>query len=161
MADRLTQLQDALDQLLTQMFASITYIDTRHPAISIPSQVDQHHQQSSSSPSQATTIINNANADQPPPPFDPDNRHNPEPSPAVFHDTMRELARDLVLKQAQIEALIESLPGLGNSRLDQERRIEELEGELGKVEGMREEARREREGLLRRVEGRIVGARRV
>jgi mediator of RNA polymerase II transcription subunit 21 len=132
------------------MFASLAYIDTRHPAVSIPGQVDQHQTQANTVPNaEESTLI------------DPDNRHNPEPSALVFQDTMRELAQDLVTKQAQIEALIESLPGLGNSRRDQERRIEELEAELGKVEAMREEARREKEVLLRRVEGRIVGARRV
>lgn len=153
MADRLTQLQDALDQLFTQMFASITYIDTRHPAVSIPNQVDQH------TPSAPAT--NNNASDPAPPAIDPDNRHNPEPVSAHFQDTMRELARDLVLKHAQIEALIDSLPGLGNSQADQEKRIEELEDELRKVEEVREEARKEREQLLRRVEGRIVAARRL
>ena len=144
-----------MEQLFTQMFASITYIDTRHPSVSIPNQVDQH--------TSSTTANNNTNnaPDSQPAPADQDSRYDPEHSPARFQDTMRELAQDLVLKQAQIEALIESLPGLGNSRVDQEKRIEELERELGKVEESREEARKEREQLLRRVEGRIVAARRV
>jgi mediator of RNA polymerase II transcription subunit 21 len=149
MADRLTQLQDSMEQLFTQMFATLTYIDARHPSVSIPPQVDQHIHNT------------NASSDAPTTEIDPNNRHNPEPNPQVFQDTMRELARDLVVKQAQIEALIESLPGLGRSREMQEWRIEELEAELGRVEVERVEARREREALLRRVEGRIVGARRV
>ncbi|KAH0390392.1 hypothetical protein KCU89_g15645, partial [Aureobasidium melanogenum] len=40
MADRLTQLQDCLDDLATQMFASIRYIQTRHQFASIPAQPD-------------------------------------------------------------------------------------------------------------------------
>lgn len=153
MADRLTQLQDALDQLLTQMFASITYIDTRHPASSIPPQVDQHTITTSNS---STTP-----AQTEPSPFDdPDTRYRPQPAPA-FRATLHELAQDLVVKQAQIEALIDSLPGLGNSQAQQEARIEELEAELKEVEGQRDGARREREELLGRVEGRILGARRV
>lgn len=155
MADRLTQLQDALDQLLTQMFASVTYIETRHPAVSIPNQVDQHASFTNSSTN------NNNSSDAPQLEYDPDNRHNPEPSPQRFHETMRELAQDLVLKQAQIEALLESLPGLGNSKAMQEGRIEELERELREVEVERAKARKEREELLRMVEGRIVAARRA
>jgi mediator of RNA polymerase II transcription subunit 21 len=135
------------------MFASITYIDTRHPASSIPNQVDQHAAANQPSNIQQAPP-------PPPPPSDLDNRHHPE-EPGKFHETLRELAQDLVIKQAQIEALIDSLPGLGNSQEDQEKRIEELEGELREVEKMREEARREREELLGRVETKILGARRL
>jgi mediator of RNA polymerase II transcription subunit 21 len=136
------------------MFASITYIETRHPAVSIQNQVDQHTSLTSST-------NNNASSDAPQVEYDPENRHNPEPSSQRFHETMRELAQDLVLKQAQIEALIESLPGLGNSRAQQEKRIEELEAELRDVDVEREKARKEKEQLLRMVEGRIVAARRA
>jgi hypothetical protein len=56
MADRLTQLQDCLDQLLAQMYATIRYIDTRHAYAHIPGQADQFADPSSSSadPSQPT-----------------------------------------------------------------------------------------------------------
>ncbi|KIW02178.1 uncharacterized protein PV09_06341 [Verruconis gallopava] len=151
MADRLTQLQDALDQLFTQMFASITYIDTRHPASTIPGQVDQH--------AAVRPPINESGQDAPAPTVDPDTRHIPE-EPRRFHATLQELAQDLVLKQAQIEALIESLPGLGNSQEDQEKRIEELEGELKEVQVLREQARIEKERLLSTVEAKILSARR-
>jgi mediator of RNA polymerase II transcription subunit 21 len=167
MADRLTQLQDSLDQLLTQMFASITYIDTRHPSLSILGQVDQHTAtapptyNNANAQQQLPSSESNSNVQRPPLPTDgdPTNRHFPE-QPLKFQDTLRELAQDLVVKQAQIEALIEALPGLGQSRADQEARIEELERELGEIEKERVEAGRERNELLRRVEGRILGARR-
>ena len=42
---------------------------------------------------------------------------------------MRDMARDLVLQEQQIEVLINHLPGLGNSEESQVRRMRELEAE--------------------------------
>ncbi|GLB06618.1 RNA polymerase II mediator complex subunit [Aspergillus tubingensis] len=74
-------------------------------------------------------------------------------SPATFAARQRELARDLVIKEQQIEYLISVLPGIDSSEAEQERRIRELEGELRVVEGVREERRRELGMLRRRLEG--------
>ncbi|OJZ91688.1 hypothetical protein ASPFODRAFT_55376 [Aspergillus luchuensis CBS 106.47] len=74
-------------------------------------------------------------------------------SPATFAARQRELARDLVIKEQQIEYLISVLPGIDSSEAEQERRIRELEGELRVVEGVREERRRELGALRRRLEG--------
>lgn len=41
MADRLTQIQDCLDQLITQIYATVRYIDTRHHYTPIDGQAPQ------------------------------------------------------------------------------------------------------------------------
>ncbi|KAL4933367.1 med21 domain-containing protein [Aspergillus undulatus] len=74
-------------------------------------------------------------------------------SPRTFAARQRELARDLVIKEQQIEYLISVLPGIGSSEAEQERRIRELEGELRGVEREREKRIRELRVLRRRVEG--------
>jgi len=66
-----------------------------------------------------------------------------------------------VLKEQQIEVLVDSLPGLGNSQAQQEARIRELEQELRDVEAERREWGTEKERLVERVEGVILGVRRV
>ncbi|RDW90364.1 med21 domain-containing protein [Aspergillus mulundensis] len=78
-------------------------------------------------------------------------------SPRTFAARQRELARDLVIKEQQIEYLISVLPGIGSSEQEQERRIRELEGELREVEEERERKVRELRVLRRRVEG-VLGA---
>ncbi|KAF2239833.1 CSE2-domain-containing protein [Viridothelium virens] len=50
MADILTQLQDCLDQLVTQMYASIRYIHLHHSYAAIPSQPDQNPHARSTQP---------------------------------------------------------------------------------------------------------------
>ncbi|PYH49240.1 med21 domain-containing protein [Aspergillus saccharolyticus JOP 1030-1] len=78
-------------------------------------------------------------------------------SPRTFAARQRELARDLVIKEQQIEYLISVLPGIGSSEADQEARIRELEGELRRWEGEREERIRELKQLRGRLEG-VLGA---
>jgi mediator of RNA polymerase II transcription subunit 21 len=164
MTDRLTQIQDCLDQLLTQMYASIRYIDTHHPYASIPNQADQNpfapapQPQLSSDPSapqaQGAPHEKEVNPNEITGETAPDSKE-------LFEARLQELAQDLIVKERQIEVLVESLPGLGNSREDQERRIRELEGELKAVEGESVKAREERERLVELVEGKILGVRRV
>lgn len=75
------------------------------------------------------------------------------PYPAeVFKDGQRELAQDLILKEQQIEFLISSLPGLGNSEKDQEQVIKQLEEELKVAEEERKQAVKEKEVVLARLE---------
>ncbi|RJE16963.1 hypothetical protein PHISCL_10700, partial [Aspergillus sclerotialis] len=87
-------------------------------------------QQSPANPSQAQ--------DQTPAPADPSLPPAPD-SPRTFASRQRELARDLVIKEQQIEYLISVLPGIDSSETQQEERIRELEKELREVEGRREE----------------------
>jgi mediator of RNA polymerase II transcription subunit 21 len=163
MTDKLTQLQDALDQLLTQVFSSIRYIDTRHPYISIPGQSNQNpfatdpNSQQTGHPSDAQTTQQQQQENQ----QLQAGEELPPDNPEVFQEKLKELARDLVLKEQQIEFLIETLPGLGNSQEDQEKRIKELEGQLREVESERAVAEKERAQLVELVEGRILGVRRV
>ncbi|KAK3681161.1 RNA polymerase II mediator complex subunit [Vermiconidia calcicola] len=171
MADRLTQLQDCLDDLLTQMYASLSYLQTRHPYGTIEGQPSQAPQPAP--PSQNTALPNGTSIqpqsqpaartanedggttenDRPPTP--------PPEDPATFDAAMRELARDLVLKEQQVEYLIQSLPGIGSSELDQERRMRELEKELREVEGERERAEGVREGLEESLGRVLVGGKRI
>jgi mediator of RNA polymerase II transcription subunit 21 len=155
MADRLTQLQDCLDQLLTQMYATIRYIDTRHAYASIPGQPDQFDD-----PSTSTTPAP-AGDDPPAPAPDGDQEptsKDPAPdAPALFAARLRELAQDLVLKEQQAEALADGLPGAAGGRARQEERLRELAARLAALDGERAawEARR---GVLEgRVEGWIAG----
>lgn len=147
MADRLTQLQDCLDDLATQMFASLRYINTHHSFASIQGQPDQH--------------TNQKNEDGIAPVVQ-DNQMETQPDdPQVFQANLRELARDLVVKEQQIEYLIKVLPGIGNSARDQNDRIKQLEQELKDVEKERKQAGVGRDELLRMVEKLAMGCRRV
>lgn len=69
-------------------------------------------------------------------------------TPAEFQDGLRELARDLILREQQMELLISSLPGLEESEEDQVGRIRKAEEELRKVEEERRKAVEEKERLL-------------
>jgi len=72
--------------------------------------------------------------------------------PTEFKDSQIELARDLIVKEQQIEYLISILPGLTNSEERQEDAIRKLEAEL-KAEGeKRKEAVKDRDDVLARLE---------
>ena len=72
--------------------------------------------------------------------------------PVEFRDSQKELARDLILKEQQIEYLISILPGLTNSEERQEDTIRKLEAEL-KAEGeKRKVAVKDRDAVLARLE---------
>ncbi|KAF7173632.1 hypothetical protein CNMCM5623_005876 [Aspergillus felis] len=87
-------------------------------------------------------------------------------APRTFASRQRELARDLIIKEQQIEYLISVLPGIDSSEAEQEKRIRELERELRRVEEERElkmrelrRLRRTLENVLRAVETGIYGDR--
>lgn len=81
-------------------------------------------------------------------------------SPTTFAAAQKELAHDLILKTKQIEGLIGSLPGVGNTKESQEESIRELEVVLqGEIE-KRRAVEVEREEVLRRVDDLICGIRR-
>lgn len=62
------------------------------------------------------------------------------------------MARDLILKEQQIEYLISKLPGLDHSEQDQEQRILKLEEELKEAEEKRKIAVKEKEVILAKLE---------
>ncbi|KAL2825186.1 mediator complex, subunit Med21 [Aspergillus cavernicola] len=184
MADILTQLQTCLDQLATQFYATIGYLTTYHdnspatqPQTANSAPPLARIQKNSSNPpiaaGAAAILANNNNtASQASPPAavattpgpagpsieveDPTLSPRPD-SPRTFAARQRELARDLVIKEQQIEYLISVLPGIGSSEAEQERRIRELERELRGVEEEREGKVRELRVLRKRVEG-VLGA---
>jgi mediator of RNA polymerase II transcription subunit 21 len=59
-----------------------------------------------------------------------------------------ELARDLIIKEQQIEVLISMLPGLDSSENDQERCIRELEEEVRIAEAQRLDAIKEKNEIV-------------
>ncbi|KAI0445897.1 mediator of RNA polymerase II transcription subunit 21 [Xylaria telfairii] len=138
MGDRLTQLQDAVDQLATQFIASINYIN-------------QHHNLETLGPRDQIVVIPKQDADQ--------QEVDPHPED-VFRAALVELAQDLITKEQQIELLISILPGLDNSEQDQERNIRELEEELKVAEAQRQEAIKERQQTLAKINAVIRSVRR-
>ncbi|RYC66025.1 hypothetical protein CHU98_g195 [Xylaria longipes] len=150
MGDRLTQLQDAVDQLATQFIASINYIN-------------QHHSLETLGPRDQIVVIPKQEADQQEDTqyADPTWLKTVDPHPQdVFRAALVELAQDLITKEQQIELLISILPGLDNSEQDQERNIRELEEELKVAEAQRQEAIKEREETLAKINAVIRSIRR-
>ncbi|KAI9718561.1 MAG: hypothetical protein M1812_004012 [Candelaria pacifica] len=131
MADRLTQLQDCLDQLATQFYASVRYVDQRHDLAPVGNE--------------PKVIAEEVTPDDPP----------------AFAAAQRELARDLVLKEQQIEYLISVLPGISTSEKEQEARLKVLEKELGEAEIERKRAVEEKEKVLERLDEVIMAVKRV
>lgn len=83
------------------------------------------------------------------------------PLPAdEFKAGQQELARDLVLKEQQIEFIISSLPGLENNAEAQERSIRELEEELRTAEAQRQTAIREMDAVQEKLDQVIRGTKR-
>lgn len=78
-------------------------------------------------------------------------------SPRTFASRQRELARDLIIKEQQIEYLISVLPGIGASEAEQETKIRELEKELRAVEKERAAKVRDLKKLRARLEN-VLGA---
>jgi mediator of RNA polymerase II transcription subunit 21 len=143
------------------MFASIRYIQTRHQFAAIPDQPDMSDPTAPNAPAplqpnaDPNTLTASA-AEQGGPdaaalqqqqPQDPDQPPGPD-DPATFQAALRELARDLVLKEQQIEYLISVLPGIGESEANQSQRIQALEKELREADDERKVALAEREDML-------------
>ncbi|KAI1660806.1 CSE2-domain-containing protein [Daldinia decipiens] len=145
MGDRLTQLQDAVDQLAQQFVACIHYINRHHnlETLGPNDQIRDVKQEPGQEEGKST---------QP-------NLLDPHPDD-VFKAAQVELAQDLITKEQQIELLISLLPGLDNSEQDQERNIKELEEELKVAEAQRQEAIKEKEDTMAKLDAVIRSIRR-
>jgi len=127
------------------------YIQTRAPYGDIPGQPSQAPHPASNGTAPANQD-GDANNDQP-----PQGPSTPPPERSgVFNSALRELAQDLVLKEQQMEIIINSLPGLGNSEADQERLIRKYEAELREVEAERARAEEEKEQMVDML-GEVIG----
>ncbi|KAL1855159.1 Mediator of RNA polymerase II transcription subunit 21 [Paecilomyces lecythidis] len=171
MADILTQLQTCLDQLATQFYATIGYLNTYHdhsaaiPPSDVPDAAPQlakipKNQHAHPVPATAAAQAKAAEQASPPPANAAANDPNAPPppdSPRTFAARQRELARDLIIKEQQIEYLIKELPGIGSSEEEQEKRIQELGKELRDVEEEKERKAQELKTLGQRLE-KVLGA---
>ncbi|TLS29378.1 hypothetical protein PpBr36_01301 [Pyricularia pennisetigena] len=129
MGDRLTQLQDAVDQLAQQFVACLYYLHKRHDLETLGPDDKIRELKPEDDPKEV------------------------DPVPAdEFKAGQLELARDLIVKEQQIEMLISTLPGLDNSEEDQERNIQELEEELRVAEAQRQEAFRDKQEAQKRLD---------
>ncbi|SCV03866.1 LANO_0G06744g1_1 [Lachancea nothofagi CBS 11611] len=126
MADRLTQLQVCLDQMVEQFCATLNYIDKNHDF------------EASKNGEEKMT--------------DPQASIAPKED---FENTIDELSTDLILKTRQITKLIDSLPGVDVSAEEQMHRIESLQNQLVKMEDKKIEAIKEKEEVLKKVDGMI------
>ncbi|TVY14298.1 Mediator of RNA polymerase II transcription subunit 21 [Lachnellula arida] len=140
MADKLTQLQDAVDQLANQFVASLYYVHKHHDLKTLGAS-DKIREEKKDEAAQREPDIEPVSADE-------------------FKAGQKELAQDLIMKEQQIELLISVLPGLDNSETDQERMIRQLEDELKVAEEKRREAVKGKEEVLARLEGVIRSVKR-
>ncbi|KAL9114449.1 MAG: hypothetical protein Q9227_001530 [Pyrenula ochraceoflavens] len=147
MADILTQLQTCYDQLNTQFYATICYINLRHSLVAPQDPSDPYINQRILSDPQDIDPYSDQNFPR---------KLQPEPA-ADFEEAKRELAHDLVLKEKQIESLIENLPGINATEQEQEERIRALAKELREVEKQRKQKRRETRKMIKKLEHVTMG----
>ncbi|CAG9997784.1 unnamed protein product [Clonostachys byssicola] len=139
MGDRLTQVQDAVDQLAQQFVAALWFVQRRHDLETLgpKDKIFTPKQDGQAPPPEVDSL-----------PVDD------------FRAGLTELSRDLITKEQQIEYLISMLPGLQNSEQDQERAIKELEEDLKAAESQRREALKERDQILAELDQVIRSIRR-
>lgn len=139
MADRLTQLQVCLDQLIEQFNATINYVNTNAD----PANIDED----------VNSVINIAAQA----PLPNQGEHSPETEvKPEFNTTINELSNDIIIKSRQISMLIDGLPGIGVPPADQLAMIDSLVGELREVEKERVKKIEEKEALLKWTEDLII-----
>lgn len=149
MADRLTQLQVCLDQLVAQFNATINYVNTQSELASLDPD--------------PTSVINiAANAPLPGKKDQDASEANSTPSgntsrqQASFEGVINELSTDIILKSRQISMIIDSLPGIGTLPETQLKIIGDLIAELEQTEKERCAKIREKDELLKWCEDLIV-----
>ncbi|KAI9671650.1 MAG: RNA polymerase II mediator complex subunit [Alyxoria varia] len=170
MADKLTQIQDCLDQFATQLYACLYYISEKNTPAQVQGQPYQHTTTAAGADN-ATANVNGVSQDQQQQQTEQATQQQqqlsqdptdvqPDP-PETFQASLRELAQDLVVKQQQIEMLARSLPGVTRSEAAQMERLRELEGELKAVEMEYEDVQVERENMVKRVDEKIMSVSRI
>jgi mediator of RNA polymerase II transcription subunit 21 len=147
------------------MYSGLSYIKEKAPPSAPPGQPplssfqEYEHQQAAAnnlaSQSTSTQPTQGTAGTQPSDPSQPS-------APVIltqeqFAADIRELSRDLVVKEQQLELLIKNLPGIGSSEKEQVERMKELERRLEELEGERMQAESDKDELVQRVEGRIMG----
>lgn len=161
------------------MYASLNYIQQKHPYGEFPGQYKSSDLVNfTSKPSNRanantanTTQANGtakANADKKDDKKEDDEEkkadgvptHIPD-EPDVFESTMREMARSLILQEQKAEILINSMPGIGHSEEKQKARMAALMEELKQVESERAKAEVDRERMIETLGDVIVGVQRV
>lgn len=144
MADRLTQLQVCLDQLVAQFNATINYVNTNSDIALLDND-----------PNSVTNIAANA-----PLPGKKDeatsNSDNDKTAQPSFDSVINELSTDIILKSRQISMIIDSLPGIGTLPDAQLKMISDLISELEETEKERVQKIEEKDELLVWCEGLIV-----
>lgn len=123
MSDRLTQLQTCLDQLVTQFFSSLNFINQSHTP-KLPNNTPSHVQ--------LVEVPEAANEEQ-------------------VQESIKELSKDIVIKAKQIETLIDSLPDLENMSADlqaMETSLESARQEQAVAQAEREELLRRCDNLV-------------
>lgn len=186
MADRLTQLQICLDQLVEQFNATVNYVNNN----SDPGMLDEDEASviniaanapvpgqavptapaanlvpaATQSPAQSTTQQSPQSAKQQSPahqsPQSPDQAspglNSSASTTSNFNNTIRELSTDIILKSRQISMLIDSLPGIGVSPESQLKIIEDLTEELKVVDKERSKKIEEKDMMLKWCESLII-----
>lgn len=168
MPDTITQLQRSLDDLAAQMFASLRYIAEHHSNAQITGQQylgplgrDYDPQLNPTALPNGDTKPAKAESEQQPPSSDPpplaqtEDDYRVADESKIFEEALREMSRDLVKKEKEMEALVEGMLGRDRSKEQQEERMRVLDKELSGVERELEEAGRVKEDLLKKVEGAI------
>ncbi|GAO45925.1 hypothetical protein G7K_0171-t1 [Saitoella complicata NRRL Y-17804] len=109
MTDRITQLQTAVNDAVNQYHSALNYLHTQHQPSSLSGEglIAEHLGETPAAPAQEVEKIG---------------------------DAKRELARDMIVKHKQIDALIDSLPGVGVTEGEQYARLRLLEGELQRID---------------------------
>lgn len=149
--DILTQLQTCYDQLLTQLFSTVSYLSQRHPLVAPTADPNDPYTNPPNQENSETAILPGLeDTDRAPYPL--------RPVPAsTFAQAQRELAEDLVLKTQQIELLIARLPGIGLGEEQQFKEIEALSVKVREMEERRKAKRSEMRAYVKRLDDVVLG----
>lgn len=152
MADRLTQLQACVDQLVEQFNASVNYINTQ----CVPALLDDSDPMSPANIAALAPAPAPTTAASPSLPLAPTDILALSDKKSLFDNTVNELAVDIILKSRQISMLIDLLPGIGVSPQSQLSMVDSLLVELKAVEEERERKILEKDHLLQNCDNLIL-----
>lgn len=166
MADRLTQLQICLDQLIQQFNSTINYVNTSaEPSLLDDDDVNSYSNMAANAPLPQSQQQRQQQKKQQEPqqeieqPQQQSNLESKSTSPpkekVSFDNVINELCTDLILKSRQIKMLIDSLPGIGVTPNEQMNLINELSDKLQAIEEERIQKIKEKDNLLNLLESMI------